>query len=677
MDREIFPKGWKVYLPLIAVFAVLLFLLPRDGKFRYHYQKGRPWMYETLISPIDFPILKSEQELLKEKEERSSSVIPFFKYDETVKSRVIGGISSHDMPEDTAGTMADYIISLFGQIYDSGLVSAFSDEESRNGVIIVQRDRRALEVPVEDIYDINSADLYVRENMRSHFGEAAADSLYAALSLSAYYVPNLKFDQATTDMIHKEASSYISPTKGIIYTGQLIVSQGEIVTSEIEQLLDSFKAEYLVSMGISGSTVWVIVGNVLLLMAALVILFSTILFVDRSIFSDMNKYLFILTVFTISSVATELLSDESGNYLMLVPYPLFALYMMAFFKKSTVFPLYTALLIPLLIIAQNGIEIFFINIVAGVVAVISFSRFNRGWLQFVNALFIFIALIVSSAIFMLIRSGDIVKLADYKDMFYLGMASLFCVAGYPLVFLFEKVFMLVSNSRLLDLADINNPLLRLLADKAPGTFQHVLQVMNLSDACARAIGANVNLARAGALYHDVGKSANPQCFIENAAPGVNYHSGLTPEESARDIIKHVDDGVALAKKYKIPQVVSDFILSHHGTSRTEYFYNVYVNAGGDPANASMFEYHGFKPRTKEQVIVMLSDTLEAASRSLKDYSEKSISELVDRIVEMKIDDGQLTDADISLKELSVVRGVLKEYLLQINHARIAYPKRKQ
>lgn len=675
MDRRIFPHNWRVYVPLVIVYVILVLLLPKEGKFRYHYQKGRPWMYETLISPMDFPILKTDQELMSEMEEKSSHIIPYYKLDESVRKSVNQMIYGLDL--SGSGLDNPGLVSLFDQVYENGLVSELTPEETRNGVIIIQKDRRAVEVTVASVYDVRRAATFIRSSLEDMLGETAGDSLFTVLDLDTYIVPNLKFDQASTDMLHKEAASYISPTKGVVYTGQLIVSEGEIVTAEIEQLLDSFKAEYLASMGFSDSTLWVVAGNAILLLVSLFILFLTILFVDRSIFSEFSRYYFVLTLFALCTVVTELLTGRPGNILLMVPYPVFALYMMSFFRKGVLVPIYAAMLLPMLVIVPEGLELFYLNIAAGMAAVISFSRFSRGWLQFVNALFIFLTLLVSYMAFSLVRSGSVADFRDYADVFYFGLASLFCVAAYPLVFLFEKIFGLVSNQRLRDLADTNNPVLRDMAEKAPGTFQHALQVMNLADACARAIGANVRLVRTGALYHDVGKTANPQCFIENAAPGVNYHAGLTPAESARDIIKHVDDGMALARKHKVPAVVSDFILSHHGTSRTEYFYNVYVNGGGDPADSALFEYHGFKPRTKEQAIVMFADAVEAASRSLKDYSEKSISELVDRIVKMKMDDGQLAEADISLKEIAAVKSTLVGYLGQINHARIAYPKRQE
>ena len=257
----------------------------------------------------------------------------------------------------------------------------------------------------------------------------------------------------------------------------------------------------------------------------------------------------------------------------------------------------------------------------------------------------------------------------------MALGAFMTVAGYPLIYLFEKIFMLVSTSKLVELSDTSNTLLRQLADKAPGTFQHSLQVMNLSDAVARAIDANVPLVRAAALYHDIGKICNPQCFTENETPGIKYHEELSPKESAQEIIRHVSDGLALADKHNLPSVLKAFINSHHGTTCTAYFLNRYLNDGGDPEDVSAFYYNGVNPVTKEQVILMFCDAVEAASRSLKDYSAENISALVEKIINGKADDGQLSDSDISLREITKIKEVLKSYLQQMYHSRIAYPKR--
>ena len=269
------------------------------------------------------------------------------------------------------------------------------------------------------------------------------------------------------------------------------------------------------------------------------------------------------------------------------------------------------------------------------------------------------------------------NVGNWYLLLYIAMAAGLSIAGYPLIYLFEKLFRLVSADKLVELSDTSNTLLRLLADKAPGTFHHSLQVMNLADAAARAIDADVPLVRAAALYHDIGKINNPQCFTENEAPGVKVHDSLTPRESAQLIIRHVADGIALAEKHNLPQVLKDFIVSHHGTTCASYFLTKYLNEGGDPEDVADFYYDGVKPVTKEQVIMMLSDAVEAASRSLKDYSSDSISNLVDKIIEGKSDDGQLDEADITVKELNIIKDVMKSFIQQVYHSRIEYPNRNK
>ena len=259
----------------------------------------------------------------------------------------------------------------------------------------------------------------------------------------------------------------------------------------------------------------------------------------------------------------------------------------------------------------------------------------------------------------------------------MALGSLLSVAGYPLIYLFEKIFKLVSNTKLAELSDTNNKLLRILADKAPGTFHHSLQVMNLADAAARSINANVLLVRAGALYHDIGKISNPQCFTENQTSGVRYHEGLSPKESAHEIIRHVSDGLALAEKYGLPGEVKSFIASHHGTTSAAYFLTQYLNDGGDPEDVSGFYYDGVRPVAKEEVVLMICDAVEAASRSLKTYSPESISALVDAIVDGKAKENQFADSDISLREINIMKDEIKSYLQQMYHSRVSYPKRKE
>ena len=305
----------------------------------------------------------------------------------------------------------------------------------------------------------------------------------------------------------------------------------------------------------------------------------------------------------------------------------------------------------------------------------AFKYFNQGWQQFITAIIVFVSLILTYFGFRLIGMAND---DPYQAVLFMFLGSMLIVAGYPLIYLFEKMFNLVSNSRLRELCDTNNELLRELEHKAPGTFQHSLQVMNMAYAAARAIDANALLVRAGALYHDIGKMTNPLCFIENdslSPNGAHYHDGLSAKESAIAIIKHVSDGLELAREHKLPDLVTNFILTHHGTSNTGYFYTKYLNEGGNPDDVDCFFYKGRKPKSKEQVILMLCDSVEAASRSLKDNSPETFSNFVESIVKGKADIGQLDEADITIKQLNTVKEVLKGYLSQIYHERVAYPQR--
>ncbi|MBR6933314.1 MAG: HDIG domain-containing protein, partial [Bacteroidales bacterium] len=466
-------------------------------------------------------------------------------------------------------------------------------------------------------------------------------------------------------------------TLGYVNADQKIVSNGEIVTAEIAQMLDSYRDEYNKMYGYDGPRILIWLGNILIALALVVILYFCIYYTNRKIFKEWNRYLYLLTVFLLLATVSLLMVRLKPSMLYLVPFPVAALYLMAFFRRQVVLPVYIVSLLPLLIFAGNGVELFVMFLAAGVVSLYTFRSFGRGWLQFLNALIVFAVLALVFMGFRLIDTGSSDILASLLSLF---LGSMLAVAFYPLIYLFEKVFNLVSSTRLQELSDTNNKLLQELSEKAPGTFQHSLQVMNLADAAARSIDANVLLVRAGALYHDIGKMRNPLCFIENesSAPGAqHYHEGLTPKESAQAIIRHVTDGMEIAREQKLPDVIQAFILTHHGTASTGYFYTKYLNDGGDPSDVAEFFYPGRKPTTKEQIILMLCDSLEAASRSLKEYTPEAFDAFVERIVAAKMQDGQFEEADISIRELGTVKGVLKSYLRQIYHERVEYPKRKE
>lgn len=672
------PKKARVYLPLVLLLVLMVFLMPRNSKFTYDYKKGTPWMHESLTAQFDFPLLKDQSQYVSELEEAGAKAIGCYRLDLRVPNEALEKVSQMDFGRYQS-TKQDLVLAL-SDIYGKGVMPESADQtEATEGIseelIYVQRGRLTEKRPLSEVYTLSDARARVQEVLYSSCPAGVADSLWKIAGLETLVIADLAFDQEATDVFRQQAVNEVSRTEGVVRAGAVIVKNGEMVTAEIERMLDSYKAEYDHNIGYDGHVAFMWTGNVLIAFALVVALFFALFFCNPSVFDKYNKYLYILLVFTLSFVASSMVgtAGDSGFYMM--PYTLICMYLIAFFTKRMVYTVYVLSLLPLLIFAPDGIQIFFIYLVAGVVCIQVFERFNKGWLQFVTA---FIVFLVMAAVWGAFRLVDGVGgVHDYGQIIEMFLACILSVACYPMIFLFEKIFRLVSTSKLVELSDTSNTLLRMLADKAPGTFHHSLQVMNLADAAARAIGAYVPLVRAGALYHDIGKIANPQCFTENETPGIRYHEGLSPKESAQEIIRHVSDGLELADKHGLPGVIKDFISTHHGTGHTGYFYTKYLNDGGDPDDVAAFYYNGKNPVTKEQVVLMICDSVEAASRSLKDYSKESISALVEGIVSTKAKQGQFNESKISMREINVMKEVIKEYLQQMHHSRISYPKREQ
>ena len=667
----------SVYVSLALAFVVMVFFFPKEGRFKYEYHKGRPWVYETLIAPIDFPILKTEAELYAEKDEAASKVIPYYICNENTGPAQIEALAHLQIRYSIPAEWEREVSDALQHVYEKGIIPDNSENTgSRTSYVMVQRNKRATEELVQSLYTVSSAMQYIKNDLDINMPRYNNDSLFVAYGIASLVQPNLIFNQQNTNLLHKEAVNYISPTKGMVYSGQLIVTEGETVTAEIEQLLDSYKAEYELSYGYTGNMWKLRLSHAIFALVVLLMVYITIYFENFNMLRESNRFNFILLVVLMAFLITVFARRFPPHFMYMVPYAVFALYMEAFFRNRLVFPLYMILLLPLLVISENGVELYMLNAAAGGIALVSFSFLYKGWLQFLNSFIILVGMLVIHSAFRLME-GTMFAQTGYTVLAMLFANAFLVIAAYPLVFLLEKVFSLVSVATLKDLSDTNNRLLQELARKAPGTFQHSLQVSNLAERAVRAIGGNSRLVKVGAMYHDIGKINNPQCFIENQAPGVEYHKGLSPQESAREIIRHVADGVEIAKKNNLPQIVIDFITSHHGRSQTAYFYMQYCNNGGDPANREDFTYQGTLPTAKEQVVMMMADAVEAASRTLKDYSAESISKLVDSITSQRISDSQLAMADISIKEINVVKAVFKKHLQEIYHARIAYPPKKK
>ncbi len=675
MKIDVWIKKNRFYINIFIAAFIITLLIPNEGKFKYEYTRGRPWLYETLVAPVDIPILKSEAELKAEKNAKAADIIPYYRYLDKIKGEQIAALMNL-LDSGTNSVLVNNIRASVEKIYDRGLVNEFPDTNLLGKVIIIQKGPASYESPALEVFTRRSGLEFIKEKILEEFPNKLYVNAISESKIEHLLVPNLIIDNNTTQLAHKSALSYISPTKGILYTGQMIVSKGETITADIEQLLDSYKAEYELSMGYSGNLALLKLGHFLTIMGVLALFLILLYFLKKEILFDQNKLNFMLLQMIVIVLVTVVVKKINPEYLFVVPYSVIALYITSFFTSKIVLPLYLLFLLPVVIIAQSGYEIFFMNALAGGVVIAGFTRWNKGWLQFVNSLAVFISLALSYISFRLIEYGSFTGI-DPSYFIYFLWNSLLIVASYPLIFIFEKIFGLVSNTKLRDLSDATSPLLQQLSDKAPGTFQHSLQVATLAESAAREIGAYALLARVGALYHDVGKMTNPFLFIENQKNGeINHHDSLSSMESASLVIQHVEEGAELARKAKIPQIVIDFILSHHGRSKTTYFYNQFVNSGGDPSKTEDFRYKGILPRYKEQVIVMIADAVEAASRTLKDYSDESISSLVDKMVDMRVSDNQLVDAEISIREISIIKEVFKQKISQVHHSRIAYPALK-
>jgi len=670
MEKVSFVRQWKLYAALAVVLLLSLVVMPEGGSFDYTYEKGQLWPYETLLAPIDFPILKTDKEMMEEREKKAESVIPYYDCDEEVWNAKQRELATLSLEKQYDERILSALNEALQYVYQAGIVPT-QIEDGEDGVVFVQKNKEAEERSAASLFTVTSAVKYVKTAVLAS-KKNIPDSVIQSLAIPALVSSNLSYNQTKALQLQKSEIDDVSPTKGIFYAGQVIVSAGEMVTEETERILDSLKAESSTALGDSRGGFLRTLGLMGGVASILVLLMVVIYLSDLRYKYKWSDMFFILTLFLLVYFSAAAVSTMPVKYLCMIPFPVCALYLKTFYGKRLAFGVYSVILLVLLE-TPAGASAYVINLFAGVTALMVSRYFSRGWLQFVNALFVFVAYIAVFSAAYLLEFGS---LGDYPVWMFKSFAisSLGMVFLYPLSMLFEKVFSLVSDSRLNDLADTNNKLLRELAQTAPGTFQHSLQVSNLAGAAAKEIDANQMLVRVGALYHDIGKMRNPQCFVENEASGMDFHKSLSPADSALQIIRHVDDGIAIAKKHSLPEPVIAFIRSHHARTIAAYFYAEWCKSGGDPDNKAPFTYHGDLPQTKEEVILMMADSIEAASRTLKDYSVEHISQMVDSIIRSRMDGMQLAEADISVRDISKLREFFVNCISQMYHPRISYPK---
>ena len=676
------------YALAIMVAVFLSFLFPNRAQFEYRYNEGQSWRYEDLIAPFDYPIRKPEAELAAERKSILENLLPFYNfYPERSERQLqywqqqfdqqLKGLANDTLFEDVKERPAVYRRTgdrLLTQLFDRGVIEPAPVHRNAGADYPLQllRDNVATTHNFQDFYTILAARNVLADSLR----RLPLNNTDFILPLAeAALTPNIFYNDTLTSKLEQEKLGDLVPNRGMVKQGDLIVVRDGIITPEIAEKLQSLEAAYdSVSGGSFNYGVWIGYFIISLLIIGTFIWYLQIY--AKKIFLQWNNLIFVLTWLVVYPYIVYLLEQFDPNSEYMIPFCIVPLVVRNFFSDRLA--LFTHVIVVLLasFISTVGYEFTFLEILVGIIVVLS-NKDIRDWSRFFYSLFyVLVTYSVGFLALSLVKNGSL-QAIDWSIFTWIFLNVFFTLLAYPLIPLLERMFGFLSSITLVEMSDMNRPLLKDLALKAPGTLQHSLQVSNLAEAAARAIGANELLVKVGSLYHDIGKMLQPAYFIENQN-NRNPHDTLDAKSSAQIIIAHVPEGVKLAKKHKLPAVLTDFIRTHHGTTRTEYFYQKYIKENPEAAmGEAEFRYPGPKPRSKEEAIVMLADSLEASAKSLKNPTEQDIDELVSRIFTGKITHGQLENTNLTFRELEQIKAVFRTVLKSIHHVRIAYPEEKK
>lgn len=665
---------------LLFVFTafVIVSILPEEARFQKSFELGRVWRHDTFYAPFTFAIQKSDAELTKDAEELKQNAPKYFRFDNELAAERIRNLPSEVdtlklryKEAEKAGMLSRLDSSLISHIsrwYKQGILNNqlsrnFSENEiverSSEGVMLKKVDAYVHKELVMDsiAYFVYGSKTWFDKELESFF-----------LSV---IIPNVQFDEQYTEYMFKDALENISKTRGLVNTGDLIIRNGEIVDSKKFQILFSLKNEYERQFGVSIYSHFLLaVGQVILVVLILILLYLFIIFLRPEIFEDSIKLTLISLLIILLLGATAFIYSSKLVNVYTIPFCVLPIIIRSFF--DTRLALFAYLLTTMLIslVVPYSFEFLFIEILGGISVV--FTALN---LRQRSRLFLMISTlaIVYCSAFLglhLVGGGDLSTI-DVNMLLALTTSAVLTLFAFPLIYLIERIFGYTSDISLLELSDTNSPLLREMSLKAPGTFQHSLQVANLAESAIGVIGGNMLLARTGALYHDIGKIEFARYFIENQLTGVNPHNELDFDESAQLIISHVHRGIKLARKYKIPDRIIDFIRTHHGTSTVHHFYKSFLkNYPEEEVDEGAFRYPGPIPYSKETAVVMMADAVEARSRSFNTLTKEQIVSLVDDSIQRQLDDNQFVNADITLKDISKIKKVFKKILIDFHHVRI-------
>lgn len=672
------------YLAMVFIAGIgLIFLVfPGESRFKYEFQKGSPWRHETLIAPFNFAILKSDADIKRENDSILSFYTPYFKIDTlagTVKTSEFE-TSLKKFGDTNAGFRSSNTIPILTKalqdIYDRGIlaqsIAAYKDLYGKSEIRQI-RGNKASKVPLSQVHSIKSAYLELNDTIRKLSGKYYLE-LSRKVNLSDFIVENLTYDEQLNQKERKQLLDELSSTKGMVQAGERIIFQGDLVGSEKYQILESLKKAYETKRGDNIEYILVIVGRLVVIATLIALMFLYLFFFRKELFKHKSKLTFIMVMIVVMVLLAAIATKVDSLSIYVVPVAILPILVRIFFDSRTA--IFSLMVTCLLIgyFAPNSYEFILLEMIAGIIAVFSLKKLHKRSHLVLSALGVFIAYSVVFVSMSLVQEGSL-KTVNWMNLKWFGFSSLFIFITYPLIYIFEKAFGFVSDVTLMELSNTNQPLLRKLAEEAPGTFQHSLQVANMAVSVIQQIGGNPFLAYAGALYHDIGKTYKSEYFIENQAVGMNPHDQLDYLKSAEIIIDHVDKGVILARKYKLPEILISFITTHHGTTQSNYFYKKYMIDNPEvEVDTKRFSYPGPLPHSKETAVVMLVDGIEATAHSLKEKTAASFREMIDFLVEQKIRSNQLIDANLTLRDITVLKKTLLDKLVSIYHVRIEYPK---
>lgn len=666
---------YKVFLFVVST-LLIIYLLPKGGQFKYNFQKGKPWQYENLYAPFSFTIKKDEDAIELEKEEIRNDAIPYFDYNLQVPAQA--KIRFNEMLRtslvDTALSIPKEQLLILGenlldQLYDPGYLNelhSYTDDK----LVYLKKGNEIEEHNYGSFFRQEKLDSW----LSSRLDQSEDVSYYGFLSslIDRSILPNVTLNSRLTESAIERQINEINPNRGVVEKGGRIIAKGEVVEGDKFQILNSLKAEYQSQVWSQSNYLWLLVGYSLLISLVFLMLLLFLKKYRKTIYDNNTKVTFIFFNIVLMVFLTTLVVRLDAEYVYVVPLCILPLVLKAFFDPRLGLYVHVLTLLILGFMVPNSFEYLFLQIIAGIVTILTVSELYKRANLFISVGQITFVYILGYFAFFIIQEGNI-QLIQWETFGYFVLCGLATLFAHPLIYLYEKVFGLVSDVSLLELSDTNSKLLKELSNKAPGTFHHSLNVANLSEAAANEIGANAMLVRVGALYHDIGKMYNPTYFTENQVSGINTLEELAPKEAAQMIIDHVIKGIEIARKNKLPDRVIDFIRTHHGTNIVYFFYKKEEQNQGkaDPAD---FQYPGPKPFSRETAILMMADSVEAASKSLKEPTASKIDAFVESIVDKQLEGGQFLNADITLKEIETIKKVLKKKLNNIYHLRVEYPE---